>query len=154
MHGLSRLYRRLVVEQRLATSVSSHNDSRVEAGIFWLFVEAAQDVDPRRLERAVDEEIGRLVAKEAGAAELRRAKRLIAAGEAHESETVSDIAEDLGAFAVDARWQLALAALDRIAAVSARSVRECAAKLLLPRRRVVGWCLPRSSAGPGPRRKP
>jgi len=151
---LSRLYRRLVVEQRIATSVSSHNDSRVESGILWLFVEAAQGVDPKRLERAVDEELERLATKEPTAAELTRAKRLIAAGEAHESETVSDIAEDLGEFAVDARWQLALSALDRIAAVSASAVRACAAKLLVPRRRVVGWCLPRSKAGTGPRPKP
>ena len=67
---------------------------------------------------------------------------------------MSDIAEDLGEFAVDARWQLALSALDRIAAVPASAVRACAAKLLVPQRRVVGWCLPRAGAGKRPRPKP
>jgi len=140
---LSRLHRRLVIDERMATSVSSHNDSRVEAGVFWVFVEAAQDAEPRKLERVLDEEIGRLAAREVSPRELSRAKRLIAAGEAHESETVSDIAEDLGEFAVDARWRLALDARERIASVDAVAIRQSAAKFLRPERRVVGWCLPR-----------
>jgi predicted Zn-dependent peptidase len=68
---------------------------------------------------------------------------MIAAGDAHESETVSDIAEDLGEFAVDATWRLALEVQARLASVSARAIRECAAKLLRKERRVVGWCLPK-----------
>jgi zinc protease len=153
---LSRLHRRLVIEGRLATSVSSHNDTRVDTGAFWLFAEAAQGIEPARLEHAVDAEIERLASRVVGAAELARAKRTIAAGEAHESETVSDLAEDLGEFAVDADWRLALEAAARVARVSARSVRECAARLLRPERRVVGWCLPQDevrSAGPGSARR-
>ena len=38
---MSRLYRRLVLEEGLATSVSAANDARVEAGVFWLYAEAA-----------------------------------------------------------------------------------------------------------------
>ena len=34
---LSRLYRRLVVEEGLATSVSANNDARAENGGFWLY---------------------------------------------------------------------------------------------------------------------
>jgi zinc protease len=139
---LSRLYRRLVLEKHLATSVSSHNDARVDTGAFWLFVEAASKTTTAELERAIDREIEELRTRDVGAAELARAKRMLAAGDAHESETVSDIAEDLGEFAVDANWRLALEAQAHLAAVSARSVRECAAKLLRKERRVVGWCLP------------
>jgi zinc protease len=139
---LSRLYRRLVLEKHLATSVSSHNDTRVDTGAFWLFVEAASKASTAELERAIDREIEDLRSRDIGAAELARAKRLLAAGDAHESETVSDIAEDLGEFAVDANWRLALEAQAHLAAVSARAVRECAAKLLRKERRVVGWCLP------------
>jgi zinc protease len=43
---LSRLHRRLVLERGLATSVSTQNDARVEAGAFWLFAECAQGVRP------------------------------------------------------------------------------------------------------------
>jgi zinc protease len=143
---LSRLYRRLVVEERLATTVSCQNDTRVEGGVFWVFAEVAQGVEPAALERAIDEEIGRLAAKDVPATELARAKRLVVAGEAHDSETVSDLAEDLGEFAVDARWQLALEAHARVTAVGAGAVRECVARLLRRDRRVVGWCLPKNGA--------
>ncbi|MFN0008742.1 MAG: M16 family metallopeptidase [Planctomycetota bacterium] len=141
---LSRLFRRLVVEERLATTVSCQNDTRVEGGVFWIFAEAAQGVEPAVLERAIDAEIERLATQDVPSVELARAKRLIVAGEAHDSETVSDIAEDLGEFAVDARWQLALEARDRVTAVTARAVRECVARLLRPERRVIGWCLPKN----------
>ena len=140
---LSRLYRRLVLEKHLATSVSSHNDTRVDTGTFWLFVEAASKATTAEIERAIDREIEDLRSRDVGAAELARVKRMLAAGDAHESETVSDIAEDLGEFAADADWRLALEAQERLASVSARAVRECAAKLLRRERRVVGWCLPR-----------
>jgi zinc protease len=146
---LSRLYRRLVIEQRLATTVSCQNDTRVEGGVFWIFSEAAQGVEPAALERAIDAEIDRLATQDVSASELARAKRLIAAGEAHDSETVSDIAEDLGEFAVDARWQLALEARARVTAVTAGAVRECVARLLRPERRVVGWCLPKKGGAAG-----
>jgi len=143
---LSRLFRRLVVEERIATTVSCQNDTRVEGGVFWIFAEAAQGVEPAVLERAIDVEIDRLATQDVAPAELARAKRLIVAGEAHDSETVSDLAEDLGEFAVDARWQLALEARDRVTAVSAGAVRECVLRLLRPERRVIGWCLPKKSA--------
>jgi zinc protease len=142
---LSRLHRKLVIEQRLATSVSAHNDTRVESGAMWIFVECAQGVAPEVLESAVDREIERLSANVAPAKELDRAKRTLAAGEAHESETVTDLAEQLGEFAVDASWKLALEAPSRIAAVTARAVRDVARKYLGKERRVVGWCLPKAS---------
>jgi zinc protease len=143
---LSRLYRRLVVEQRLATSVSCQNDTRVEGGVFWIYAEAAQGVEAAALERAIDVEIDLLATRDVPAMELARAKRLVVAGEAHDSETVSDLAEDLGEFGVDARWQLALEARARVIAVGARSVRKCVARYFRPERRVIGWCLPKSGA--------
>ncbi len=144
---LSRLHRRLVIEERLATSVSSHNDTRVESGAMWVFAECAQGVEPALLERAVDREIEALSASPVPAKELDRAKRMLAAGEAHESETVTDLAEQLGEFAVDAQWKLALEAPSRIAAVTSRAVRDVARKYLAKDRRVVGWCLPKARRG-------
>jgi zinc protease len=139
---LSRLYRRLVIEERCATSVSTHNDTRVEGGCFWLFAECAQDARPEKLERAIDAELERLARQAPQRAELARAKRIIAAGEAHESEGVSDLAEELGEFATDADWRLSLRTLERIGRTRAEELRATTARLLAPGRRVVGWCLP------------
>ena len=143
---MSRLHRRLVLEQGLATSISTHNDTRIEGGSFWVFGECAQGVEPGKLEREIDAEIERLANETVPAAELARAKRLLEASEAYDSETVSDLAEELGEYAADARWQLALETLDRVRATTAPAVRDCVVRLLTRERRVVGWSLPKKGA--------
>ena len=95
----------------------------------------------------MDGEIEELSKELVPARELDRAKRMIASGEAHEHETITDLAEQLGEFAVDAHWRLALEAPARLASVSARAIRDCARTYLRKDRRVVGWCLPKALVG-------
>jgi zinc protease len=140
----SRLHRRLVVEQGLATSISTHNDTRVDGGVFWLFAECAQGVAPQKLEAAIDAELERVAGEKAPARELARVRSMLAASEAQESETVTDLAEELGEFAVDADWRMAVDAVERLVAVTPEAIREVAGRLLTRERRVVGWCLPRA----------
>ncbi len=139
---MSRFHRKLVLEDGLATSISTNNDTRLDGGAFWLYAETAQGVEPAQLEAAIDAELARVRDELVSAAELTRAKKMLAASEAHDSETVSDLAEDLGEFAVDTRWQMAVEAIERIERTSAKDVRETARKLLTNERRVVGWSLP------------
>ncbi len=142
----SRLHRLLVLEAGLATSVSTHNDTRVDGGAFWLYAQCAHGVEPQVLERALLDEVQRVRALLLDPAELVRAKQIIEAGEAHDSETVSDLAEELGEYAVDAHWTLAVQAVERIKAVDASAVREAARRYLGDERRVVGWSLPKRAA--------
>ncbi len=139
----SRLHRRLVVEQGLATSVATHNDTRIEGGMFWLFAECAQGVEPARLEAALEAELERLARQRVPAAELARVRSMLAASEAHENETVSDLAEELGEFAVDVHWRVALEAHERLLGVEPETLRQTAGRLLTRERRVAGWCLPK-----------
>ena len=141
---MSRLYRRLVLDEGLATSVSAANDARVEAGAFWLYAEAAQGVDPRILEAAVDEELERLATEQVAPAELERAKALMHACDAFDGETVSDVAEEIGEWAVDADWRMAFDGGARHDKISAEKLRETVARYLRPERRVYGWCHPAS----------
>ncbi|MCZ6598626.1 MAG: pitrilysin family protein [Planctomycetota bacterium] len=147
----SRLQRRLVLEERLATSLSASNDTRVEGGVFWLFADCAQGVEPERLEAAIDEELEKLATRPLSAAELKRARALLNSSEAYDGETVSDLAEELGEWAVDADWRLAFDGGVRYAALTGAELRDTAARYLLPERRVVGWCLPTQAA---PRARP
>jgi predicted Zn-dependent peptidase len=124
--------------------VSTQNDARVEAGAFWLFAECAQGVRPEALEAALDAELERVGRELVPPRELERAQRILEAGEAHDSETVTDLAEEVGEFAVDADWRLSLHTVERVRAVSARALRDCARRLLAPERRVVAWCLPKA----------
>jgi zinc protease len=142
-HGrLSRLQARLVHDQKLAISISASNDTRVDSGVFWIYAECADGVNPRELEAAIDDELARLASERLPQSELRRAKRILESSDAHESETVSDVAEVLGEFAIDKDWRLAIEGSARNEAVTAVAVKEATAKFLLPHRRVIGWSLP------------
>jgi zinc protease len=140
----SRLQRRLVHEQELATTISASNDTRVEGGAFWIFAECAQGADPAALERAIDEEVAHLRTTRVRAAELKRAKALLRASDAFDGETVTDLAEDLGEWAVDGDWRAGVDLNRRIASVTAADLQETARRLLVPDRRVLGWSLPRA----------
>jgi zinc protease len=144
---LSRLQRSLVLDRSLAVSISTSNDTRVDSGVFWLFAQCARDVEPERLEAAIDEELARLREEKVTPEELRRAKALLRAGEAFDSETVSDVAEELGSWAVDADWRLALSGGEHHRRITSAKLRACADRWLRPERRVVAWCLPREEAG-------
>jgi zinc protease len=148
---LSRLHRRLVIEDEIATSVSAHNDSRVEAGVFWIYAECAQGADPAKLERVIDEELAILRDRPVRAGELTRVRLLLESAEAYDAETATDLAEQLGEAATDAHWRLAIESLPRVLAVEAARIRDCAKRLLTAERRVVGWCLPKAG---GPKKSP
>ena len=71
-------------------------------------------------------------------------KALLRASDAFDGETVTDLAEDLGEWAVDGDWRAGVDLDRRIERASAADVTDAAARLLAPERRVVGWSLPRS----------
>lgn len=140
----SRLQRRLVHDLGLATSLSASNDTRVESGAFWLFAECAQGTKPETLERAIDEELAHLRTTRVTAAELKRAKAILRASDAFDGETVTDLAEELGEWAVDGDWRYGLGLEERIASITAADLQDVATRLFDPARRVVGWSLPRA----------
>jgi zinc protease len=76
----SRLTRRLVYEEQLATDVSVSNDQSEIAGQFDVTVTAKPGVDLDRIERIVDEEMARLIAGGPTAAELSKTQVRITAG--------------------------------------------------------------------------
>ncbi|MBM4364553.1 MAG: insulinase family protein, partial [Deltaproteobacteria bacterium] len=71
----TRLYRSLVVDERVASTVSASLDSNGLSSMFQIEALVARDVDPGRTERAVDAALASLAADGPAAAELARAKR-------------------------------------------------------------------------------
>lgn len=139
---LARLQRKLVLDGGLASMISASNDTRVDAGLFWFFAECAHGVDVGLVEAAIDQELQRLIEEPVSKAELNRARSMLTASEAYDSETVSDLAEEVGGYAVDSDWRMALDGGARHAKVTAAKIRECVARLLNPERRVVGISKP------------
>ncbi|MEO6709729.1 MAG: pitrilysin family protein, partial [Planctomycetota bacterium] len=142
---LSRLHKRLVVEAGLATSINVSNDARVEGGLFWIFAECSAAATPEALEKAIDEELARLAQQRVTTKELARVIAMLEASEAYDEETVSDLAEMVGEYAVDAHWTLAFESIERVKLVTPAQIQECAQRMLGRESRVVGWCLPKKS---------
>ena len=76
----SRLYKRLVYDDQTATDVSAYVDMREIGGLFVVEATARPGVELARVEKAVDEELRRLLAGGPTAAELSRVKTQYRAG--------------------------------------------------------------------------
>jgi predicted Zn-dependent peptidase len=136
------LTRELVVDGGLASNVSAANDARAHGGLFWLFAECADAVEPAQLEEAVFAAIERLASSGPSGAQLERAFGILVAGDLFESESISDVADQIGGYALDADWRLALDGGEALRHVTVDDVRSVAERLLARSRATVGWCLP------------
>jgi zinc protease len=76
----SRLYKRLVYDEQIATDVSAYADLREIGGLFVVEATARPGDDLAKVERAVGEELARLLAGGPTAAELQRVKTQLRAG--------------------------------------------------------------------------
>ena len=76
----SRLYKRLVYDEQIATDVSAYADLREIGGLFVVQASARPGVEPANVERALDQELARLLASGPTPPELARARARIRAG--------------------------------------------------------------------------
>ncbi|MBI3939360.1 MAG: insulinase family protein [Acidobacteria bacterium] len=96
----SRLYRALVYEQQLATSVSSNADLREDISLFSFRLVLASDKKPEDAERSLLAEVERLREQPVGSAELEKAKNQMVTAQLRERETPAGKASALGYAAV------------------------------------------------------
>lgn len=71
---VSRLYKRLVYDEQIATNVSAYLDSREVASQFYIDATAKPGGDLAKIEKAIDEELAKFLAEGPTAAELQRVK--------------------------------------------------------------------------------
>ncbi|OPX25903.1 MAG: hypothetical protein B1H02_00195 [Candidatus Latescibacteria bacterium 4484_107] len=119
----SRLYRRLVEQEGLVTSVHAWVLSLTRAGIFA--VEAHFPIEHRaRVEKIVFEEIERMKRETVCSGELERAKTMLITDFAYSNETDADLGETIGHYATIAAVEEAVTYPDRIRAVTEEDVRK------------------------------
>ena len=70
----SRLYKRLVYDDQIATSVNAFVNTREIGGLFWVQADAKPGVELSRVEKAIDEEMARFLAEGPTEMELERVK--------------------------------------------------------------------------------
>ncbi len=128
----SRLYRSLVIEHELASSLDVSVEPFRDPCLFRASVSAMRDVDPERIEEAIASEIARLTS-DVGQPELDKAKNVVETDLWSNLESVDGKGEALGHYETtlgDFRELFALA--DRIRGVTRDDVVRCVESYLRP----------------------
>ena len=139
----SRLYKRLIYEDKLATSVRVSQASQMLGSLFSIVVMASPGVDLETIEKAIDEEISEFVAQGPTAGELERHKASIEYGMVSGLQRLLSKADRLNAYNFyrgepnSFKWDL-----DRYRNATAVGVRDWAARVLLPDARLVMHVIP------------
>jgi zinc protease len=130
----SRLYKRLVFDEQIATDVDASVELREIGGLFVVEAGVRPGVDPAKVERALDQELARFLAAGPTPVELRRAQILARAGFIRGVERIGGFG---GKSDVLAKGQIFTGRPDyykvqlaRVAAASAAQLRAAAARWL------------------------
>jgi zinc protease len=140
----SRLYRRLVVEDRIASGAGAYYSPDVlDLGVFAFYAAPPPGKDAAAVERAVDEELSRLLAGGVTEEEVAAAKKTLLAGAVKARDGLAAPARIVGtALATGGRIEDVEAWPDRISAVTAAQVKSAAERLLNINRSATGTLLP------------
>ncbi|CUA83893.1 Predicted Zn-dependent peptidase [Gulbenkiania indica] len=124
----SRLPRRLVREQAVATSVSASYDMLTRAGaLFTVIGVPAQGVAPARLEKAIRAELDRIAREGVSAAELERVRRQVEAARIYEKDSMFAQAMQIGTVeSLGFSWRDEPEFVQRLTAVTSQQVQAVA----------------------------
>ncbi len=139
----SRLFRRLVHGDALATDVSAYQESNVLQSLFRIAVTARPDADLDRIEAIVDEEVARLRREGPTEAEIARARARIETRTVEALQSVEARADVLNAYEFAFGEPDSLARdLGRYRQATPAMVKDWAGRILDPERRLVLRVLP------------
>jgi zinc protease len=140
----SRLYRRLVIEQKLASSVSAiYQGSAMDLATFRLYASPREGVELDALQAAVDAELARLTAEPITVAEVQRAVQRLVAEAVYARDSLSGAARSFGVALTTGQTIADVEAWpERIGAVTAAAVNAAASHVFKREQSVTGRLLP------------
>ena len=143
----SRLYKRLVYEEKLATDVSAYQASAMLGSLFRIDVTARQGKPLDEIERITDEVLDAFLVEGPTAEELKRHKAAVEYGMLNGLQSILGKADRLN------RYNFFLGEpnsfkrdLERYRRATVASVKEWSQKVLTPGARLIMWVLPESQA--------
>ncbi len=143
----SRLYRRLVVERELTSSVDGSLMPTAEPSLYELSLSMMRDVPAEEALAVIDEEVARLASEPLAPAELAKAKSCVETDFWSALVSLEGKAEALGHYQTAlGDFRALLTTAERLAAVTADDVARAAATYLVPERRTVAIARPREQA--------
>ena len=137
----SPLHRELV-DGRLAASVRSFYVPTRDPFLYSFGATPAEGVSLEPVERRLFRILDRARSKRPCARELRKAKNQIRAAHVFQSDSVTEVAHNLGYFETICGHRFLAEFLDRIEEVTAEEVRDVAERILRPANRTVGSYVP------------
>ena len=139
----SRLYRRLVEETELVIDLGGHWHEGFDPGLLWLYFTLPEGAEPEEVQAVVDAELARIVNEGVSAAELRRAKNLLAVSFWKKLATIDGKAQLLGEYEIfHGGWEKLFDAPADFERVTAADIQAVAREVLAVNRRTVGVLLP------------
>jgi zinc protease len=139
----SRLYRRLVEQQKLVIDVGGNWHEGFDPALVWLYFTLPEGGDPDAVQPAIDAELARLVVEGVSEEELRRAKNLVAVSFWKKLATIDGKAQLLGEYEVfHGDWNKLFDAPHQFESVTAEQVQAVAREVLNVTRRTTGILLP------------
>jgi zinc protease len=140
----SRLYRSLVIAQKLATSAGAYyRGTSLDPTTFRLYASPQPGVSLTQIEVAIDAELARLKTDPISEAEVARATERMVAEATYARDSLSTAARSFGAALTTGQTVEDVEAWpERIAAVTAEQVNAAAARVFTPERSVTGRLVP------------
>ncbi|MEQ5776570.1 insulinase family protein [Thalassospira sp. NFXS8] len=148
----SRLYKSLVIDQKLATSAGSFYDPvAMDLSTFGFYAVPRDGVEMADLEAALDDELAKTLKDGITQKELDEARQRLLDSAVFARDSLSGAARTLGeALAVGLTVDQVESWPDRINAVTVEQVNDAARAVLDDKRSVTGWLLrPKGAKGPG-----
>jgi zinc protease len=143
----SRLYRLLVEETELVIDVGGHWHEGFDPALLWLYFTLPEGAEPGAVQEVLDAELARIVNQGVTAAQLRRAKNLLAVSFWKKLATIDGKAQLLGEFEVfHGHWGKLFDAPDEFERVTTGQVQAVARDVLVSNRRTVGVLLPETDS--------
>jgi predicted Zn-dependent peptidase len=143
-----RLYKKLVLEKQIATTVNAGLESRKYAGIIQLSGVVQGEHKPEEVEQAIYDEISKLQEAPVGDYELQKVKNQDAAGSFRRLQSNFFLMVQLGVYEVNGDWNYINAYPPKVQAVTAADVQRVAKKYFTRENRSVIIYTRKKSAAP------
>lgn len=138
----SRLYQRLVVKDKIASSVAAWNSVQRDPGLLMISVTPLAESLIPRIEAAINEEVSRMQNQPVSERELQRVRNSVIAEQFFSKDDISDVAYLLAqSHIIEGDWRAWAGYPDRIEAVTTAKVQEFCQRHLQPELRTIGLLL-------------
>lgn len=139
----SRLYKTLIIDSALATSVSVWNSVEKDPGLMYFMITPKSETLIPRIEQIVYQELTRMKTEPVTEKELNRVKNQTIAGYIFERDDVSGIAYLFATAHITAgNWRAFLKQMEKIETATPEQIQDFCRKYLTEKRRIVGILLP------------